>query len=435
MASPSFDTYPFSIELKDGKVVRHSIHLNSNPQQILECMAASIDFLPPPPPPPSSTTEFESLYSEKTGAAHSTSMFQHNGAGAINKHKVDHVIWSAGWGGNRSKVRHRTNSDNNLLYFLQNMDPNEIKERKLNRIGASAAALVARRAFQFSAIDGTGLGWSSASLKICLARLTSLFDEHHAKLSTKSFYPFRLILSSDEIHQKVDLYGGIIRLNPAATSMQWLDTLSAVTEESKQILKHNRDTLEQNVSLVEDSFGVRVVKGHSCESHEYHQCMERLALEQYTNTSRGNNESSLAVASNASLVIESDQACRRGKLRKDGNFEVGAGMKMHQIRATLSRFANRSNEYLAMESKLRDESNKIANQVEYEFGTQRVYKVTPIVSYVQMSECLANLLHRDEAEKDILRGFMVGQAFGITGRGQSCHLADDGSIVIPCNVA
>ncbi|KAL7473391.1 hypothetical protein ACHAXS_013843 [Conticribra weissflogii] len=435
--SPSriYQSYPFLVELKNGEFQKNSIQLNSSPQKILEIMASSIDFPPPPPPMPETA---ETLKRNKHQGSRSIQYSMHSMDGFANasRNDVDRLIWSAGWGAYALHRRKRQqNLDTNLLHFLQNMNPNEIKERKLNRIGASAAALVARRAFQFSAVDGTGLGWSSESLKICLQRLTSLYDEHKSKLRTDNFYPFRLVLSSDEYHQKIDLHGGVILLNPAATSLQWLDTLASVTDESKRVLKRNRQLLECNLATVEDALGAEVKKGHSCGSREYHHCMKRLANEQSAVGSEGSDESSLSVASNATVVIETEQACRRGKLRKDGNFEVGAGMSMHQIRTLLSRYANRSNELILEQTKERDESKAFANRATYEFGLQRVYKVgtAPMVSYEEMSQALAYLLNKDEEEKNAIRNLLVGQIVGITGRGQTCHVADDGSVVVPCN--
>ena len=131
-----------------------------------------------------------------------------------------------------------------------------------------SAALVARRAFQFASIDGTRLGWSSASLAICLSSLTALHEEHESKLNTNSFYPFRLILSGDEFQSKLDLYAGVIRLNPAATPLQWLGIMSEVSHNNVIALKNNLKELKRNQSEVEHAFGLRVIKGHTCRSEE-----------------------------------------------------------------------------------------------------------------------------------------------------------------------
>lgn len=406
-------------------------------------MASSINFQSPPIQSSTASSAFDnknlSSFSNdnRYNNNNNSTLWEHDS----NRQVVDQIIWNAGLFGQgqyyRQQTVSRSSSDRNLLHFLQNnMDPNDIKERKLNRINASAAALVARRAFQFAAIDGTGLGWSSASLAICLSRLTALYDEHKSQLNTLSFYPFRLVLSSDEFMRQVDLYGGVIRLNPAATPLQWLGTLATVTTESIRALKQNRQRLKDNLAIVENALDIKVVKGYSCEPEDYHRCIEMLAMESTSDTSKEQDKTSLTMAlNNASLVIESDQACRRGKLRKDGTFEVGAGMSMSAIRSTLNSFTIRAREYTQIETHHMEECRKMEERVIYELGLQKVSKASKLLTYEQMSQCLVSLISKDEEDKDVLRTFLAGQAIGISGRGQPCHLGDDGSIVIPWNVS
>eukprot|EP00578_Thalassiosira_sp_NH16_P028144 CAMPEP_0181092376 /NCGR_PEP_ID=MMETSP1071-20121207/8887_1 /TAXON_ID=35127 /ORGANISM="Thalassiosira sp., Strain NH16" /LENGTH=507 /DNA_ID=CAMNT_0023174555 /DNA_START=7 /DNA_END=1526 /DNA_ORIENTATION=+ len=425
--TPAYDSYPFSIEKRDGTISRESIQLdNSSPYQILGRMAESINFPLPPPPPPQ--------FSEITFDAHNERgelnqpIFHQNGAMTM-RNGVDQFIFSHGWGSHRHKTPGSTERD--ILHFLKNMDFDDIKQRKLDRINATAAALVARRAFKFSAVDGTGLGWSSASLSMLLSRLTSLHEEHQNFFHTGSFYPFRLLISSDEFQKKVDLFGGIIRLNPAATSLQWLGTLLSVSDESVASFKKNRIELKKNLSIVENALGLKAVKGHTCPPGEYHRCVERLATESHHHGTHEDEQSLVAAVSKATLVIESSQTCRRGRLRKDGNFEVGAGMDLNGIRKTIAEFAIKSNRHKQTESEKQERCKELVRQVMYEFGVQRVNRVGPIVESDQMLDCLSFLLNKDESEKDEIRGYLTGQSIGIAGRGQLCHLGDDGSIIIP----
>ena len=170
-------------------------------------------------------------------------------------------------------------------------------------------------------------------MAICLQRLTALHDEHHQKLRTKSFYPFRLIISSDEFQRKVDLWAGEIRLNPSATSMQWLSILETVTDQSVQALKTNQHLLKKNLDIVEDMLQLRVVKGHTSDAEDYFECIRRLARQSEERIAQIDaDESRLAILSNkSSLVIESEQACRRGNLRKNGSFEVSTSMSINNI--------------------------------------------------------------------------------------------------------
>ncbi|KAL3785543.1 hypothetical protein ACHAW5_010504 [Stephanodiscus triporus] len=336
-----------------------------------------------------------------------------------------------------STSRHKSPSSINrdLLHFLRNTDYDHIKQRKLSRIHATAAALVARRAFAFSAIDGTGLGWSSSSLAICLSRLTSLHEEHGAKLLVRSFYPFRLLLSNDEFHCKVDPFAGVVRLNPAATSLQWLGTLATVSDDSVRALKENQSELRRNILDVESALGVRPVKGHTCEPEEYHRCVGRLASESRRDVGiEDGGKSELTPSSNkATLVIESAQDCRGGRLRTDGNFAVGAGTDLRGARMTIGEHASRSNERIRTEMEKRATCRAVVERFVREFGVLRVDGAGPAVTSDDVSGCLSALLERDAVERRALRGYLAGQSIGVAGRGHLCHLGDDGSIVVPAN--
>ncbi|KAL3784801.1 hypothetical protein HJC23_013841, partial [Cyclotella cryptica] len=291
--------YPYSIETKNGKLIKYSIKLNSS----------------------------------------------HSSSNAGNYGNIS-IQTNHSW----------TREDHNLIYFLQNMDTNHIKERKMNRINASVAALVARQAFQFSAIDGTGLGSLSASLVVCLSWLTVLYDERKSKYRTNSFYPLHL--------------GGVLRLNLAATPLQWLTTRQ--TNASIEAEQRSFDTK----SLSGGKFlNVRIIKGDSCENEEYHRFMERLASLSLDYPSKTDETKALAMSPNkASLVIESEQACRHCKLRKDGNVEGEIGALFNNILRALNIFASRSDEYICKESRDKFECNQVIDRVVYELGALNVKK-------------------------------------------------------------
>lgn len=265
-------------------------------------------------------------------------------------------------------------------------------------------------------------------MAICLQRLTALHDEHHNKLRTTSFYPFRLILSSDEFQRKVDLWAGEIRLNPSATSMQWLSILENVTDRSVQTLKTNQQMLKKNLAIVEEMLQLRVVKGHTSDAEDYFECIRRLARQSEDRITETEVDSLAILSNKSSLVIESDQACRRGNLRKNGSFEVSTSMSIDTIRSTISRYANKSNEILNAEDIKKKESSLMIRQVTNEFGV-KVNKPS-IVSYDQLLQCLAMLLEKDDPEKDDLRRLLAGHSIGIS-TGLKLHLSDDGTIMIP----
>ena len=392
----------FSIETKSG-VVKTSISLNGSPNEILQSMALLCNFPPPPSPPQ-----------------------HHNQGQNVEPDLFQYLRYGA-----NARPKKRDSRNTNLIQFLESLNPDDVKERRLNRINATSAAHVARQLYKFSSIDGTRLGWSSASFAVLLQRLNALYDEHQDKLNTSSFYPFRLILSSDEFQRKVDLWAGEIRLNPSANSMQWLSILENVTDQSVQQLKTNQQILKENLAIVEETLKVRVVKGHTAE--DYFECIRRLARQCEDRVSQMEADGSgLALLSNkSSVVIESDQACRRGKLRKNGSFEVSTNMSIDTIRSIISKNANRSNEILNAEYRKKKESSLMIQQVLNEFGA-KVYKPS-LVSYDQLLQCLTTLLEKDDFEKDELRRLLAGHSIGISS-GLKLHLSDDGTIMIPWRI-
>ena len=385
-------------------------------------MAESISFPPPQSPPPVASSLSGSIPHDGMRSNQSAADWYGSSAGAC-----------FGWEYHKHKSPSSLKRD--LLSFLKHTNYDDIKQRKLSRIHATSAALAARRAFAFSAIDGTGLGWSSSSLAICLDRLTSLHEEHGARLLVRSFYPFRLLLSSDEFQRKVDLFAGVVRLNPAATALQWLGTLATVTDDSIRGLKENQSELTKNILEVESALGIRPVKGHTCEPEEYHRCVGRLASEGHRDdiNDRGGARSELTPSNNKSaLVIESARDCRRGKLRRDGNLVVGAEMDLREVREIIGEYSGKSGEYARIETEKRDACRRVADRFTHEFGVVH-HRVGHAVPSDDVSECLSRLLDKDEAERRALRGYLAGQSIGIAGRGHLCHLGDDGSIVIPTN--
>jgi|UniRef100_A0A7S2UCY8 hypothetical protein len=297
---------------------------------------------------------------------------------------------------------------------------------------ASAAALVARRAYGFQSIDGTSLGWSSANLAICLSTLTALFDEHGSSLQLTSFYPLRLLLSSDEIQGKIDLYDGIIMLNPAATPLQWLQTLKNVSHDDIGKYKINQTRLKRYLEIVQNSLGIKLKKGHSCSSYDYHMFVERLAIGiENRLKEEGMVLSSQALALERVLVtVESSQACRRGVLNANGSIRVGADMTGEAVAASIARLSTDARKKVIKQADLLQTVKTNIGRAQEEFGFYRVYRAgLPKVTSEEVLTCLSTLL--ESTELDQLKGSLAGNSLGIAGSGHYCHLGDDGSIVVP----
>lgn len=227
-------------------------------------------------------------------------------------------------------------------------------------------------------------------------------------------------------------------MNPASTSVQWLSILQNVTNKCVETLKANQQILKANLSIVEDDImKLRVVKGHTCDAEDYFECIRRLARqseeERKAATEEADEMKLTILSSKATLVIESDQSCRIGTLRKDGNFVVPTSMSINGIRSTISKFANRSNEILNAESRMKKQCDLLIQRTMNEFEVQKVNK-SNIVSNEQMIQCLNMLLAKSKPEKDALRELLGGHIIGVS-KGGKLHLADDGSIIIPWNVS
>lgn len=324
------------------------------------------------------------------------------------------------------------------MAFLKNLDQKEISQRKSDRLDASAAALVARQAYKFQAIDGTSLGWSSRSLARCITTLTKTYDSHHQKFWVQSFYPLRLVLSNDESLNKLDLFGGTIMLNPGSTQLQWLETLMEVTGESLELLADNRRRLQEMINRVENLLNVRIRKGYSCSSREYHLFLQQLSsamVDRDLSEEDGDRNTTKAlVMDRITITVETAQTCRQPLVTTEGHVQVAAGMPVGTIISAASNCRTEAAKRVREEIKTREDAKELVALVKLELGLTHVYKgrLSTITSN-RFLGCLKSILGVDEATRTKMRELMAGQVLGIAGEGRSCHLGDDGSIIIPWN--
>jgi hypothetical protein len=247
----------YVLEKRDGSLLRQNLQLNDSVENVLKSMARALQLsgaaLPPPPSPPESKTEerFVNMRAKENSRRPTPS-----------SSKIDH------------QFDVNTTRGRDLWGFLGCLDFNEIQNRRASRIDAAAAALVARRLYSFQAIDGIGMGWSSASFAILLKSLIKLHEEHSARFHVDSFYPLRLVFSNEEFHKSLDLFSGHIYINPALTPLQWLESLQEVTTDSLEDFRQNRLRMQERQGLVQNSLGVKMKKGHSCSSEEYHMFLD-----------------------------------------------------------------------------------------------------------------------------------------------------------------
>ena len=438
--------YTYYLQRNDGRSMKHEIALNDTVPNVLEQMAKALSAsgvagLPDPPPPPKVPTDIEWKRNAEAASATRT------GSAASEFNRMHGIIWAASRASDGSAKPRRVEIDHkydvnskrgsSLGGFLRKLELSDIEDRKSSRLDASAVALVARRAYGFQSIDGTGMGWSSLSLAMLLSTLTALHDEHKSALQVETFYPMRLVISyDDDATSNVDLYGGVIRLHPAATPIQWLEILQSITEDSLAELDKNQRALRLNAKTVQNGLNVKLKKGLTCPSFEYHTFVKRLArwLEEDTETlkSGGLAQTSNEVAlTRLELVVEADQACRRARLNKDGSIRVGSGMDGNEIMRSISRLGKDGRDRVVKRAEEIAKAKEIIALARNQLGLSRVYhEAKSTVTLPELVESLLRLLKIDTIHnQEVLK--LAGQSLGITGRGHFVHLADDGSIVIP----
>lgn len=409
-SSPIQPTYPrleYVLEQKDGSLKTYSLDLNDSVEGVLHSMVDALrqnglnTLTAPPKTPPK---RLENANSPRDIQWASTTC-----ATTGIDHQYD-VHWNQG---------------RDLRRFLSTLDSNEILARKASRMDVTAAASVVRRDYQFSAVDGTGLGWSSASLATLLRTLVDLYQEHSHKFHVASFYPLRLVWSSED--QPLDLYGGNLFLNPAATPIQWLDHLLSVTPEALAFQNERRDRLLEACQHVNTFLGVTFQKGHSCSSREYFELLDRLARSAPVQSPLDPFHHAITLE-RIHVMVESPQACRRAILTKEGHIRVGSSMACEAIISAVSALEPKAREKLSQSRLEKTKAQVTSQQMKLEFGLQRVH-YSKIVNEEEFVGALVRLLQLEE--QDELKRKFAGNSLGIVGTGQFCHLGDDGSLMLP----
>lgn len=455
--------YNYVLEKNNGLLMQRTIYLNNSVADVLSSISDALEELgaqvPTPPPPLSALhpTCNPDMWGRKDGlrastTSHDTMWWQHSAGNREILENMYKFIWSSGAAAEKNasnnnsydtdrRINHQYDKvslqGRNILHFLQHQwDTTEAERRKNQRLDAAAAALVTRRAYQFAAIDGTQLGWSSSSVAKVLSSLTSLHDEHGDRLNVQSFYPLRLILTCDEYREELCLYGGgRLNLNPSATKLQWLNTLQIVTEDALHRVKELQDNILEFTRLVQETLDVRIKKGHSCSSREYYECLKRLS---FTVASAREDKTSLVLSTTSPnslikllVIVEGPQACRRAKLINEGHIRVGSSMSGSAILSSVARLTPKAIVNAQVEKCSLEEVSDLAERVKLMLNLDKVGRAPfSHVTTKQRLDCLSRLLQQATHCPDLL-GYLGGQSVDIAGSGQFCHLGDDGTVVIP----
>jgi hypothetical protein len=401
---------PYVLEKRDGSLLQQTLQLDDSVESVLKSLARALQLsgaasLPPPPSPPSQTKE------SFAGRGQS----QHG------------MVWATN-GGEEIKIDHQfdvnTIKGRDLSAFLQSISGKQIEERRASRMDASAAALVARRLYSFQAIDGISMGWSSTSFAILLRSLIQLHEEHSSRFHVESFYPLRLVFSPDDHRNALDVYSGNLKLRPASTQLQWLEALQEVTEPGLEEFNENRLLRNERTSLLQNTLGVKITKGHSCSSKEYHIFLGRLS--EHMTSSLNDQDSTALEEERLRVVVESPAACRRGRATNEGTIRLNSNMSELDLTKAISRLSQSARERLMSEKEEQERCKEAIAQIQWALGLHKVYR-TGVVKHTEFLGALSRMMEQTEK----LRRWLSGYSLGIAGSGQFCHLGDDGSLIIP----
>ena len=417
----------FHLEKKDGSLEKYIMQLDRDAEQILDGISSalkstgmSVMKAPPPLQQTSGQTSEAGSYIVNMEMNRFHSNFRPATANEFQDGRINNVF----------DVNTRKGRD--FMNFLQNLDIKEIERRKARRIDASAAALVARQLYKFQSIDGTGLGWSSDSLAKFLTMLSKLYDEHHSKFKIDSFYPFRLILSNDEFQEKVDVFGGTIMLNPGSTHVQNLESLMSINESSLKTLEMNRNILLNCQDAVQNALDIKIKKGHSCPAREYHEFMTELSsfLDSYSMEEDDTTGNAVALK-RIQVIVETAYACRRASVTNLGEIRLSKGITHESILKSIRSLRRDARKKVDEEDRKAKRGKELASLVQYNLGASRIFKGRISVTSDQYLDSLTALLNLPEDISFQAKQCVEGNTIGITGSGRSCHLGDDGSILIP----
>lgn len=453
--------YPFVLEKRDGTLLKASLQLggDANVDSILDSMALALRqsgaaSLPVPPLPPQQQSSSSTFADQKLQRPNSNggpipgSSSSATSTSTTTSTTIDH------------QYDVHSHAGRCLATFLQSpvAASKEIQTRRRHRTDAQAVAWQVRRLFQWQAVDATPLQWSSQSIAVLLRRLIDLHAEYsnhnnnnkNRKLRD-SYYPLRLQFSTrepwpdEQDNAALDVHAGILRLHPAHTTVQWLETLQTVTDESLTRVLEQRQIFQKHHHQVQQALPVRLQKGFTCSSRQYHGCLERWAHElttisSTTTTSATPNSLFLPAPEPVTVVVEDDAACRRraaGEVVVTGSgvgahIRVGCGGSASELQHAVQQWHGPVRTAALRQAEAASHSHAAVQSALWQLGLHKVYRTaTPrVITHEQWTSSLQRLLATAAAAEQ-WKSHFSGNSLGFAAAGQFCHLADDGSLVIP----
>ena len=416
-------TYNFSLIKNDGTVLKNELNLDDTVHNIvlniLDAVRTSGSSFPSPPAEQANYDTNEHIWTTEE------EIIQY-AKNTTNKYNV------------------KSNQGKDLKHFLtKELNTKKIQTLKLQRIDASAAALVTRRTYKFQSIDGTRIGWSSLSSIKLFTSLLKLHDEFaSSKFNVISFYPLRLIFSHDEIDHPLCVYSGTLLLHPASTPIQWLDIFMNITQDMLDLIQYHQSIALENIKIIQNHLKLKVQKGFSCSGREYFLCLQYLADELKATTSTTDallplNQYYVNYPNMLKLIIESKYTYKTATIeKKTGNIHVNSNItSIPQLVSSLNNLSTKAYTIALQQKQKNKEWIQLREALKIKLQLSNVDKGSNnIVTNDQVYQCLVRLLSGC-GDGSFLNGDvrkkLIGQSIHVTSSGKFCHVADDGSIVIP----
>ena len=336
------------------------------------------------------------------------------------------------------KYNRRSNFGRNLDSFLSKLNVDEMKHQRNLRIDASNAARTVKETYQFEAVDASRLQWSSENLRKVFVSLNNMFQEHKSKLRLGSFYPLRLVLSSDDHQDRFCEYSSEILINPAATPLQWLRVFMQIEESLLIRAKSKRKLITTWTRSIENTLPIKIRKGPSCSPADYYYCLQRINNElENRKLSYLSTESSTALSRSDTVYIsfEASGSYRRPQVGSDGVIRVGADTDTTSFIAAWKRLQDSSSQKRLNEEMIMLECREKIKLLQSSLDVLFVRKEQrSSVTSSQVLDCLNRLITRiTKEEDDLLYKRLSKNSLRIGPTGQVCRLGNDGSIIIPWN--
>ena len=255
-------------------------------------------------------------------------------------------------------------------------------------------------------------------MAVLLRKLAATHAEFPHQWQISSFYPLQCQFGARD---GLDWYGGVVRLRPVHTPLQWIETLRQVTPEGMALWKERRERVQAWTQELVGATPFQFRKGFSSSHREYYEFLQRISETQMLPSHGSPNDpiESHALSRGPIVVTIEASEYRRPKVTSEGTIRLGAGTASLSALYDLAEAARQQAErHQLAQARVQDSIQNLQCRL----GVTHVYRLSPTAD--EFCASLARLPSHP---------LWVGHALAIAGAGQFCHLGDDGRLVIPHN--